>query len=175
MTKRALPKIGQDILICHPETATLKNMPYAKSTLISLLACLVLGSLIAIAFRAGALYMTTDATHVVIGPFESTAPEFRGWMTHPGDPPWYKYPRLNGKNIIGYSGFPFSSYTDCFIGGIDNGVMYRSLQAGCLTRSQIGEFSIFFNMLFWSTSFFCLWLLFLGLRVIFYGERRSGI
>jgi hypothetical protein len=135
-------------------------MKMAKKLLFPLSISLALGLSIAGLLRLGSVMFSPDMSYIRVdmGAWNRTyfAPGWDRWITSPDNSYW-KYPALEGKEVIGTSGLPFETYTGCRLGGVDNGVMYRPLQAGCSGYSLLGEFSIVLNTLFWGTLCFGLW------------------
>lgn len=93
--------------------------------------CLFIGLTIAIATRASFFIFTTDLNYFRINHVEYPAQiEFD--------------PTNNGKRVVGISGFPFQTYSNCVMGF--HGTVSRP---ACKWLSPVWEFSIILNTLFW--------------------------
>ncbi len=60
----------------------------------------------------------------------------------------------NGKQVIGMSGFPFRTYSDCVMGF--HGTVSRP---ACNSISWVWEFSIILNTIFWAAIFYGIFVL----------------
>lgn len=103
-----------------------------KTLIISLIA----GLFIALITRASLFVFTTDFSYFQIN--------------HNAYPEQIEFNETNnGKQVIGLSGFPFRTYSDCvmdFHGTISS--------PACNSISWVWEFSIILNTLFWAASFY---------------------
>ncbi|GEM_PF-6848267 len=111
----------------------------------ALIISLIVGILIAVITRASLLVFTTDFSYSRINQIEYPAQiEFDATN--------------NGKQVIGMSGFPFRTYSDCVMGF--HGTVSRP---ACNNISWVWEFSIVLNAIFWATIFYGIFTLIMKL------------
>lgn len=116
-------------------------MNYFKSHKIAIF--LIIGFTIAMLTRASFFVVTTDLTYYRIGilPIYPTPNEFDE--------------KHLGKEVIGLSGFPFQTYSDCTMGY--HGTL---VSPACNSYSINGEFSIVINTIFWTIIFYSIFTIY---------------
>jgi hypothetical protein len=99
----------------------------------SLIICLLVGFVIALATRASFFEFSTQFKYLKLG-------------THVYSAPTIPFDKTNlGKTIIGRPGFPFSTYSQCVVG------WHGELPSpACEKVSWVWESSIILNTLFWA-------------------------
>lgn len=119
-------------------------MKYFQNHKRILIICLVIGFFVAMLTRASLFAFSTDFEYYKFGPIFHPVQQIEFDQTH------------SGKRIIGMSGFPFQTYSECIIS------LRGTLPSpACRSQSLLGEFSILFNTLFWGIFFYGIWLLIL--------------
>lgn len=128
-------------------------------TLTRIAISLMIGCVFAFALRFGIFVATTDFTYLKIGPFTHIDPKWDGWYSFPDRPNW-KYHLLYDKPTLGKGGFPFSTFSDCKMYGLQNDIASRNLTTRCETASPWGDLSIFMNALYWGILITFAWITF---------------
>ena len=116
-------------------------MNYFQDHKKALTICSILGFLIAILMRFSFFTFSDDFEYYRFGPIRHPVPQIGFDQTH------------CGKEVIGMSGFPFRTYSDCVIS-------LRGTLPGpsCRSYSLIGEFSVILNTIIWGCLFYVIWL-----------------
>jgi len=119
-------------VLAERRIAVAHHMTYFQNHKKSILACLVIGFLVAMLTRDSLFSFSSDLEYYRFGPVYHPVPQI-------------EFDKTNvGKEIIGMSGFPFRTYTKCIVsirGTLPN--------PACEKTSIVWEFSIVLNTIFW--------------------------
>lgn len=106
-------------------------MPFFRSSIKPLIISLILGILIALAFRSSWIVATTDLHYFRVGNFNY--PLLESWDE-----------TQHGKKVIGLGGFPFSAFSDCKMNYHE-----ELISPACNKESLLGNWSIIVNTIVW--------------------------